>query len=423
MPDFSSIRNSLDDSKNFSDLTGSPYYNDAIYERFSDEEYKRRHSLLREYMKKQGYDCLIVCGGPNHWSTCYGVGWLTGHYTEWHSMAVYLVFPLNAEPTLIYSMGGTHIEAVRRYSFVKDVRHSKKGKFGEVIAQILKEIGLTQGRIGITECDSRFHEFMPVNHYLTLVKELPNVRFELIKGPFHELWCIKSQEELDAIERAAKICDAALQALIESAKPGVKEYELKATVAKTILERGANYNFIIIGSTPMSNPNLVFGNPYPSGRKIQEGDIIINEIAVEYKGFQAQIGSPVCVGKPLPSVIKFFNEIVLEGFNTIREQLKPGNTLEDVRRAAQFFRRKGYQSRPLVLHGLGVSSEGPEVNIDKVEAEEYEFVLKPNMTLMLEPNPITPDGRFGIFLGHPFVITKDGNRKLTDFPLELSIAH
>ncbi|PSN90233.1 hypothetical protein B9P99_04955, partial [Candidatus Marsarchaeota G1 archaeon OSP_B] len=175
MPDFSSIRNSLDDSKNFSDLTGSPYYNDAIYERFSDEEYKRRHSLLREYMKKQGYDCLIVCGGPNHWSTCYGVGWLTGHYTEWHSMAVYLVFPLNAEPTLIYSMGGTHIEAVRRYSFVKDVRHSKKGKFGEVIAQILKEIGLTQGRIGITECDSRFHEFMPVNHYLTLVKELPNV--------------------------------------------------------------------------------------------------------------------------------------------------------------------------------------------------------------------------------------------------------
>lgn len=82
-----------------------------------------------------------------------------------------------------------------------------------------------------------------------------------------------------------------------------------------------------------------------------------------------------------------------------------------------------YEKRPLVLHGLGVSSEGPEVNIDKVEAEEYEFVLKPNMTLMLEPNPITPDGRFGIFLGHPFVITKDGNRKLTDFPLELSIAH
>jgi len=58
---------------------------------------------------------------------------------------------------------------------------------------------------------------------------------------------------------------------------------------------------------------------------------------------------------------------------------------------------------------------------NKIEAEPYEFKLKPNMTLMLEPNPITPDGNFGIFLGHPYAITQDGNRRLTSYPLELTV--
>ena len=39
--------------------------------------------------------------------------WLTGHW-EWHALCCYVVVPLEGEPTLIYSMGGTHAEAVRR---------------------------------------------------------------------------------------------------------------------------------------------------------------------------------------------------------------------------------------------------------------------------------------------------------------------
>ena len=39
--------------------------------------------------------------------------WLTGHW-EWHALCCYVVVPLEGEPTLVYSMGGTHAEAVRR---------------------------------------------------------------------------------------------------------------------------------------------------------------------------------------------------------------------------------------------------------------------------------------------------------------------
>jgi Xaa-Pro aminopeptidase len=424
MTGFSEHSRELDDQRKFADLKGSPFYEDAVYEDFSKQEYDRRRKLVFEFMRRKGFDCLIVGGGPYHWSAGYGVGWLTGHTREWHSMAVYLVLPLDQEPTLVYSMGGSHLEAVRRRVNVaiNDVRSSKKGHFGEVIAGRIRELGLENGKIGITDCDPKFHDFPPVNQYEAIKSGLRNATFEFVRGLFHELWSVKSDEEIRAMEKAGQICDKALQAMVDRAKPGVKEYELRAAVANAIMEDGGDFNFIIIGSTPMANPKMFFGNPHPSGRVLKKGDLILNELAVEYKGLQVQIGSPICLGKPTPMIEQFFKEIVLPGYKKLAETLRGGNTLEDVRKAAAFYRQKGYQSRPIILHGLGVSSEGPEVNVHNVDAEPYEFEMKPNMTLMLEPNPISSDGTFGIFMGHSYVITDSGHTPLTKYPLELTVA-
>jgi Xaa-Pro aminopeptidase len=423
MPGFSEHSRELDDQRKFADLKGSPFYQDAVYDDFSKHEYERRRRLVHEFMQREKFDCLIIGGGPYHWSAGYGVGWLTGHTREWHSMAVYLVLPLDGEPTLVYSMGGSHLEAVRRRVRVaiSDVRSSKRGHFGEVIVGRIKELGLENGRIGITDCDPKFHDFPPVNQYEAIRQGLPNATFEFVRGLFHQLWSVKSDEEIHVMEIAGQLCDKTVEVMANRAKPGVKEYELRAAVANAIMGEGADFNFIIIGSTPMSNPKMFFGNPHPSGRILQQGDLILNEIAVEYNGLQVQIGNPICLGRPTSMIEQFFKEIVTPGYQTIVETLKAGNTLEDVRKAASFYRQKGYQSRPIILHGLGVSSEGPEVNVHNVDAETYEFEMKPNMTLMLEPNPISPDGAFGIFMGRSYVITESGHRALTKYPLELTV--
>ena len=77
--DFKDIYAELDKRENFGDMRNTPYYADAVYPRFSDKEYERRYRLTREKMARLGLDCLIVCGGPNHWSYGAGVTWLTGH--------------------------------------------------------------------------------------------------------------------------------------------------------------------------------------------------------------------------------------------------------------------------------------------------------------------------------------------------------
>jgi Xaa-Pro aminopeptidase len=57
-----------------------------------------------------------------------------------------------------------------------------------------------------------------------------------------------------------------------------------------------------------------------------------------------------------------------------------------------------------------------------VKAEAFETVLKPGMVIMAEPNPITPDGLFGIFLGHTFIVTETGHEVVDQFPLEIAVA-
>jgi Xaa-Pro aminopeptidase len=50
------------------------------------------------------------------------------------------------------------------------------------------------------------------------------------------------------------------------------------------------------------------------------------------------------------------------------------------------------------------------------------MVLKPGMVIMAEPNPITADGLFGIFLGHTFIVNESGHEVVDNFPLEIAVA-
>ena len=117
-------------------------------------------------MREHKLDAVIVPGGPSHWSFGGGMLWLTGHW-EWHALRCYVLVPLDGEPTLIYSMGGTHAEAVRRQVevAVKDVRHSRNGRYADVMVERLRELKLERGRIGLMEIDprhERLHAGQPV---------------------------------------------------------------------------------------------------------------------------------------------------------------------------------------------------------------------------------------------------------------------
>src|ERR1043165_2323616 len=384
------LKHRLDESQPFNMMRGTPYYRDAVYEQFSRDEYARRYAAIRTKMREHKLDCLIVPGGPSHWSFGGGMLWLTGHW-EWHALCCYVLVPLHGEPTLIYAMGGTHAEAVRRNVevAVKDVRHSRNGPYADIMVERLRELKLEKGRIGLMEIDPRHEDYMPVNQYNVLRHNLPDAELVFTKGFLHDLLVIHSEEELACVRIAGKLCQDAMEAMVPPAGPGGTEYEPRAAAGAAILEGGGDIDFLILGSTPMDNPAMIFGNPRPSARVLKQGDIINMELAAGYRGYSAQIGSPICVGEPTDMVRKFWDEITLPGYKRIIAEIAPGKPCEAMRQASKFFRDKGMQSRPTQCHGIDLVTDSPHVTAEHVGGVEIDQILKPGMIIMAEPNPIT----------------------------------
>ncbi|HVR89272.1 MAG TPA: M24 family metallopeptidase [Candidatus Limnocylindria bacterium] len=417
------LRHRLDESLPFNNMHDTPYFRDAIYPLFSGAEYARRYAALRAKMREASLDCVIVPGGPNHWSFGGGMQWLTGHW-EWHAVANYVVVPLVGEPTLVYSMGGTHLEAVRRETAnaLGDVRQSRGGRFGEVMVERIRELGLERGRIGLLEIDPRFGDHLPVNQYESLRAGLPDGELVFTAHWMHELVAVHSDEELDCIRMAGRLCQAGMEAIVARARPGVTDHQLRAAAMHAIVDGGGDVNFVILASTPMADPKLIFGNPRPSGRVLQAGDLIVMELAAGYCGYTAQVGSPICVGQPTPRVRRFWDEVAKPGYLTLVEAVGPGRLVLDLHEAGACFRALGKQSRPIHAHGIDFITGEPHIWTDRDDVEPFDRIQRPGNVYVVEPNPIDETGELGMFVGHTFIVTPTGREQVDAFPLELAVA-
>src|ERR1700738_3628927 len=286
----------------------------------------------------------------------------------------------------------------------------------------MKGVRLERGRIGLIEIDARHKDYLPVNQYNVLRNSLPDAELVFTKGFLHELVVVHSEEELRCVRKAGVLCARAMEAMIARAKPGGAEYELRAAAGAAILDGGGDIDFLIIGSTPMDNPAMVFGNPRPSQRKLRKGDIINMELAAGYNGLSAQIGSPITLGEATEMVRRFWEEVTLPGYNKIICEIRPGNATDNMRLASRFFRDKGVQSRPTQVHGIDIVTDKPHVFAERTEADEVDKILKPGMIIMAEPNQITGGGDFGIFLGPTFIVPPDRHECGGRFPLEIAVA-
>lgn len=416
--DWNVVRYALDKSANFQEICNSPWYSDAVYEKFSDEEFARRHALARQLMVREGLDALVLCGSPNIYSHGSGVTWGCG-LIDARGMAQYMILPRTGEPTLIYPHPGCHIEAARKMVAIRDVRGGQHGHYGRALAERMTELGLEAGRIGITAADRTGPEYMGVNAFQEMQKHLPKATFVFLPLLLHELTYRKSREEIRAMARAGELAVKAQLVVAAAARPGVREYQLAAAATYAVQDGGGQVHLLMIGSTSMQDPRLIFPNPNPSQRVLREGDIILCELAMTYLGYTAKIGHPVSIGRPTDRYDRFFKDVVVPGYKTIEAQLGPGNTLESVRKAAAgVFRDKGAQSRPIVMHGHDLITSLPFVMLDEIKGEPYDMVMRPGMAYGIEITPVSADGTFGIFLSRSFAIAEDRAQALTPYPVE-----
>src|SRR5258707_1356782 len=79
------------------------------------------------------------------------------------------------------------------------------------------------------------------------------------------------------------------QAHLDLARPGVSERELYTGIVHAMDAAGAEPpTFLLLSSGPMPGPDQQTGDPIPSNRILQPGDVISTETSPKWAGYQAQ---------------------------------------------------------------------------------------------------------------------------------------
>jgi len=387
------------------------------YPRFSVEEFSRRQEIFKSKMVAADVDAVIAYAGGFNLGNQKAINYLTNVV---HPQNCYLVFPLEAEPTL-YMLAYSMIPTALACAVIEDVRWAT-GIRGPI--ERLKELGLDKNRhrIGIVGEDPNVAS-IPHDHYEYLAEAFPNITFVNLTKAMHDVMKIPSTEELDWYRIGARYSDLGVEAYVKTAAPGVTDSEVYAAVHQSYLSQpGGFFYFMWLGSSPMASPYCPYPFGLPSHRTLQQGDAILSEISGSYHGYAGQIIRPIILGKPTDLYRKLF-DIAKETYEAIQPVLKPGNTPRDVLSISQRFLDHGLTIQCPAIHGWGQRLIPPLADLpgSNVWAASLDEPFVENQLLVIEPNPCTPDLRAGIFLGDLNRVTQNGGESLHQYPLELIV--
>lgn len=389
-----------------------------MWDRFSDAELGRRFGLARELMRTQDVVALVVFGtSATNRASMANPFWLSNHLDLHHC---YLVVPLEeTSESALYTGLTNHVPNAREVSGVPIVEWGGYDP-SERVAARLREIGAAEGRVGLVGANAKFSMGMPYQHYERLRVALPQVELVDVTGPFQRLRLVKSEEEIGWLRRAAALTDRAILAVAEAAVPGVSEIELVAAGEAAYRPEGGMPRIMFLRSMAMNEPNGCLPAQTPSPRRLQEGDVVITELSASYWGYTGQIQRVIFVGaEPTVEWVRMF-AVAREVYDAIAAVLRPGATEADVLRAAEPIRQAGYAIYDDLVHGYGVDIQPPIVDREQFAdpptgpGQSFEA----GMTVVIQPNPITPDERMGLQLGGLTVVRDDGAEPLQTVPLE-----
>ncbi len=367
---------------------------------FSAAEMRGRRAALGQEMDNSNVRYALVYGANRSGSA---VSWLTGWPVT--REALLLIGPEQDDEVLLVSFFN-HVPQAGRMSAVR-----VKWAGPHVVAtalDILASRGPTPDRIGLIGA-------LPFDHYLLLTEQVPVVTD--LNAAYTRLRLVKSAEELAALRRGAKLTDAAITALSAALRPGATDYEVLAEAEHAYVRLGGQHQIHYLGITAMDEPDVSVPAQWPTGRVIQHRDLITCEIsaaaAPEYAG---QVLRTFAVGAPATPLFAELHAVAVAAFDAVAATLVPGARARDLAAAAAVIEQAGFTAIDDVVHGFGGGYLPPVVPAPGRPMPAPDFVLAAGMTLVVQPNVVTRDGRAGVQTGELLVVTENGPQRIHEFP-------
>lgn len=370
--------------------------------RFSDAEMARRTAALDEVMRAAEVDHVVVYGANRAGS---GVQWLTG-------------WPVTREGVVVHSAGVPDVLLVQFFNHVPQARSVASGatvrwagpRTGATVLEELRARGAGEdARVGVIGP-------LPFQTHRVLADAVGTV---LDLNPlYNRLRMRKSPEELAWLRRAAELTDLSCAALRDGAAPGHTEHELVALVEGAYLPLGGANYIHYFSITSMASPEQCVPAQWPSDRRLGVGDVLSCELStshgVDYPG---QLLRTFTVGAEPTPLYRDLHAVADEALRRIESRLAPGVVPAEVVEAAAVIEEAGFTTVDDLVHGLGGGYLPPVFGSRSRTLEPLpETPFEEGMTVVVQPNVTTPDGRAGVQTGELLHVTARGCERLHSFP-------
>ena len=222
----------------------------------------------------------------------------------------------------------------------------------------------------------------------------------------------KLPAEVAMLRYAARLSEAAVEAALAAAGPGVTERELAAVIAGTMVAGGGDPRFVVATTGERS----ALADVVPTDRRWQPGETARFDVGCVVGGYWSDIGRTAVLGEPDERQLSVY-AAVYAGEQAQLELARPGVTAAELFRAgldgtgAHVPRYR----RQHCGHGIGLSIYEPPVIAPDVDA-----TLEAGMTFCFE-TPYYELGWGGMMIEDTVVVTEDGIEMLCSGRRELLV--
>jgi len=377
----------------------------CLFPRFSDAEYARRYGAIRDAMKKENLDAILISGTRGSSEVAY----LSNYQAQ---SPCWLLFPRDGEATVFIHFFN-HQPCAKAQSIVGDVRWYGPTPIPTLVKEIHKR-NLSKSKIGLASMRA-----MAYGHVTELQRQFPGAEFAEFGPQFVRIRRVRSEEELVYLRKSGYLTDLACEALENNLRPGLTEQDVLSIVYYAYLKNGGDPGIHFIATTNMDNPDRFVPWQRQTSRALEKGSVVITELTVSYWGYSTQIHRPFAIGKePSPTYRKLF-DAAFECYESVRKICQPGTTSEQIIAATSAIEDNGFASYDSVFHGE--AGKSPELGTKSAAPPLEKWHIEENMGHVIQPNPITKDFKAGLQLGAAVVVKPNGGEALHNYPFKFPV--
>jgi Xaa-Pro dipeptidase len=231
---------------------------------------------------------------------------------------------------------------------------------------------------------------------------------------------VKSAEEIDWLRIGAAYCDAAIEALRREMRPGLTERDLWDITERAYVPHGGTTQIHYFGATAMDDPDCCVPRQFAENRALAAGDVVFCEISGSFWDYPGQVLRTFTLGADPTPLYRELYATAEAAFDAIAAVLRPGTTTEQIVEVSRVIEDAGYTTCDDLMHGYGGGYFPPVLGSRSRPAGPLpDMKLEAGMTVVVQPNVITPDQRAGVQVGELVHITEHGFERLHKAPRAL----